>query len=139
MRIEGPGSVDPKRLKKTAKKSGSDTSAFAQALDENTQSEASQATQSSRAVSGVGALLGLQEVPTSTDGRSKGLARGNDMLNILEQIRRGLLLGAIPVSRLKTLATIASEQRQATADPKLDEILTEIELRAKVELAKLGY
>ena len=40
-----------------------------------------------------------------------------------------------PGPRIRTLLT---ERRAATGDPGLDEVLAHIELRAEVELAKLG-
>ena len=59
------------------------------------------------------------------------------MLDNLEEIRLGLLLGTIPVSRLEQLAQLVRAQREQVNDPKLTAILDEIELRAAVELAKL--
>jgi hypothetical protein len=59
------------------------------------------------------------------------------MLDRLEDIRHGLLMGAIPRDRLQELAAAVRRQREAIDDPRLVEILDEIELRARVELAKL--
>jgi hypothetical protein len=59
------------------------------------------------------------------------------MLDKLEEIRLGLLLGTIPQSRLEQLAHLVRAQRELVNDPKLTAILDEIELRAAVELAKL--
>ena len=59
------------------------------------------------------------------------------MLDKLEEIRLGLLLGTIPQSRLEQLAHLVRAQREQVNDPKLTAILDEIELRAAVELAKL--
>jgi len=84
-------------------------------------------------------LLALQEAPDATTGRSKGLARAEEMLAQLEDIRRGLILGAIPVQGLRNLAAAVRRQKQSTGDPALNQILGEIELRAEVELAKLGF
>ena len=88
-------------------------------------------------ISAVDALLTLQEVPDGSQGRSKGLARAQDMLAALEDVRRGLLLGAIPRAKLEALARLARTRREVFQDPRLTEILDEIELRAEVELAKL--
>jgi len=59
------------------------------------------------------------------------------MLDELEQIRLGLLLGQIPRARLEQLAQMVRARREQLDDPKLIAILDEIELRAAVELAKL--
>ena len=82
------------------------------------------------------ALLSLQEVPDATNGRSKGLQHGADLLAILDQIRHGLLLGRIPPERLQKLSQFVQERQENTTDPRLSALLGEIELRAAVELAK---
>ena len=55
---------------------------------------------------------------------------------IVEEIRTGLLLGAIPKSQLQDLARVAKETRESSVDPALGDVLDDIELRARVELAK---
>ena len=60
------------------------------------------------------------------------------MLDELEQIRLGLLLGQIPRARLEQLAQMVRARREQLDDPKLIAILDDIELRAAVELAKLS-
>jgi hypothetical protein len=86
----------------------------------------------------VDALLALQEVPDPLRGRQRPVKRGNDLLDRLDEIRHGLLLGEIPVHRLRSLAQSLRAESQAVADPRLAEIIGEIELRCAVELAKLG-
>ena len=60
------------------------------------------------------------------------------MLDELEQIRLGLLLGQIPRARLEQLAQMVRARREQLDDLKLIAILDDIELRAAVELAKLS-
>lgn len=90
-------------------------------------------------IASVGGLIALQEAPDATQGRSKGVGRAEDLLAQLDEIRSGLLMGAIPLGRLQSLAEMIRQQRAQTDDPRLNEILGEIELRAEVELAKLGF
>jgi hypothetical protein len=90
------------------------------------------------APSGVDALLSLQEVGDAATGRSKGLQRAGDLLDRLEEIRMGLLTGALSRENLQELARGVRQRRGETDDPKLTEILDQIELRAAVELAKYG-
>ena len=59
------------------------------------------------------------------------------MLDHLDEIRMGLLLGTIPMARLEQLAQLVRAKREQIDDPKLLAILDDIELRAAVELAKL--
>jgi hypothetical protein len=86
----------------------------------------------------VDALLAIQEVPDATTGRSRGLAMASDLLDGLEEIRRGLLMGSIPTSRLKRIADMVRQRKAVTTDPEVTALLEEIDLRASVELAKLG-
>lgn len=90
-------------------------------------------------VSSVDALLTIQEVADSATGQSKSRARkwGNDVLDQLEQLRIGIVGGVIPRHELERIAATVDRQRARTDDPALEAILDEIELRAKVELAKL--
>ncbi len=81
-------------------------------------------------------LLLLQEVPDAANGRSRGLQRGADMLDMLDEIRHGLLLGRISPERLQQLTQAVQKRRANTTDPRLSALLSEIELRAAVELAK---
>ncbi len=141
MKISGSGSVQSKTVKKTSRKGASSGSAFASELS------GTKGTSASSGPSGVGgagpitsmdAVLALQGVPDSTERRSKGLKRAEEMLDLLEEVRKGILLGAIPAPQLRSLADMARNQRGKTDDAKLDDILSDIELRAEVELAKLG-
>lgn len=85
------------------------------------------------------ALLAVQEVGDATAGRSKGLMRAEDMLEALEDLRRGLLMGTVSKAKLESLARLARARRETIDDPHLNAILDEIELRAEVELAKLEF
>ena len=90
-------------------------------------------------VATVGAIVSVQEVPDAGEGRSRGLLRryGNDLLDQLDGIRHAILVGALPKGKLATLAQRVRQKRIESVDPKLNEIIDEIELRAEVEIAKL--
>ena len=62
---------------------------------------------------------------------------GGDLLDRLEDLRIGILSGAYPKQKLVDLAHRLRKKRQASDDPRLNEIIEEIELRAEVEIAKL--
>ena len=70
-------------------------------------------------------------------GKQRAIQHGHSMLDMLEQIRMGLLTGRLPESRLSQLQQAISRQKQAVQDPNLSRLLDEIDLRAQVELAKL--
>ncbi|PCI44408.1 MAG: flagellar assembly protein FliX [Alphaproteobacteria bacterium] len=136
MEIKGPGRVTPSGTSRKVKTRGSGKTAFSKELSTDESSAAAPLSGTSPLTS-VSSLLALQEMPTSSEGRSAGLAMAEDMLGHLEVIRHGLLAGEIPQRKLKEVVAIVSQQRLISKDPALDEILNDIELRVKVELAKL--
>ncbi len=89
------------------------------------------------AMSAVGTLIGAQEVTEEELRRRQTLKRGRLTLDALEALRDGLLTGRMPRESLKQLETMVQQERMLTADPRLNEVLDDIELRAAVELAKL--
>lgn len=92
---------------------------------------------SSAPASNVGALLSIQEVPDASQGRSRGLNRGKDLLAELDAIRVGLLSGRLPRERIERILRLLRQRQDSFGDPHLTEIVAEIEVRAAVELAKL--
>lgn len=85
------------------------------------------------------AMLSLQEVPDALDRRTRARRRGEQLLDLLERIRLALLAGMISAPQLADLAHMVRARREAIDDPRLAEILGEIELRAAVELAKYSH
>ena len=83
-------------------------------------------------------LVTLQEVPDRNQARKRAVKRASDMLDALEGIRLDLLAGIVPAPRLAALLRLVRHQRDQIEDPRLAHVLDEIELRARVELAKLG-
>ena len=135
MKVEGPGPIRPPTLRRAGKRAGAGAG-FAGALSS---ADAQAAPISGTApVAPVDAVLSLQEVPDTTEGRSRALRHGADMLERLDDIRHGLLLGTIPREKLRALVEMVHGRRERADDPRLATILDEIELRATVELAKLG-
>jgi hypothetical protein len=63
--------------------------------------------------------------------------RGNSLLEKLEEIRDGLLVGEISKDRLIDISRFVKDRRFETQDERLKDIIDEIELRIEVELAKL--
>ncbi len=88
-------------------------------------------------IGAVETILALQGIEDSTDHVSRGLAHADDLLKLLDEVRDGLLAGGIPRRTLSRMAHAISKRRESFADEKLQGVLDEIELRARVELAKL--
>lgn len=88
---------------------------------------------------GLAPLLALQEVDVDGPRRRKALVRGSALLDGLEALRLDLMFGRVPRERLDQLMVLLRGRGEMTADPGLAALLDEIELRAAVELAKLGF
>lgn len=69
--------------------------------------------------------------------KRKLINKGKTLLDKLEEIRDGLLLGEISKDRLIEISRLVKQKNAETTDEKLKEIIDEIELRVEVELAKL--
>jgi len=136
MEIKGPRGVSATGVSRKAKKKGASHTGFSKVLSSGPTAAAPPPSGTSP-LTAVNSLLALQEMPTSREGRSKGLARAEDLLSDLEIIRHGLLAGQIPQSKLKNILSIVSQERGLPQDPALEQILDDVELRVKVELAKL--
>ena len=83
------------------------------------------------------ALVALQAPPDALERRRRGLRRGRELLDRLDEVRLALLDGELPAGTLRHLQANIGAARETTDDPGLDDILREVELRAAVELAKL--
>ena len=91
-----------------------------------------------RATSGIDALLAMQGVENSTERRRRSVARGRTALDVLDDLKIGLLAGAFDSTTVARLRTAAADLKTTSGDPGLDQVLSEIELRVEVELAKAG-
>ena len=89
-------------------------------------------------VRGLGALLLAQESGDAMEGRQKNRKRARELLDKLEELRMGILAGKISPAQLRALAQTVAAERAQMEDPELAALLDDIELRAAVELAKLG-
>ncbi len=135
MRVErvGPTGISISRRKEKA--SQGDASSFADALQDERPSEAVSSAAPSQSIE---AILAVQEVSDPTSGRARGVRRGFDLLDQLERLRRAIMLGGLTRDQIERLAALAAAHRERVEEPALAELLNEIEVRAAVELAKLG-
>ena len=92
---------------------------------------------STNRISSVDAVVAVQEITGDNKDERGAKNRANLVLDQLEDIRMGLLLGEIPKSNLEELSKVLEVARENSVDSKLLEIIDDIELRAKIEIAKL--
>lgn len=109
-------------------------STFADAIASDPQPTPAAARSASAAIDG---LFVLQEVVDELTGKRRAVLRGDKLLDELEELRLGLMSGTMPRSQLEALRQLAREHGPTIDDPKLASILSDIELRVAVELAKL--
>lgn len=85
-------------------------------------------------------LLALQaaDSPDSYQGKhQQAVYRGTGLLDLLEEVRLGMMMGGIPKQKLDALVGLVERRRGLVQDKALEDILDEIELRARVEIAKM--
>ena len=91
-----------------------------------------------RAISTVDALLALQGVEDPSERKKRAVAKGRNALDVLDTLKLALLDGSVDGSTLARLKVAAEGLTEQTGDPGLDTVLSEIDLRVAVELAKAG-
>lgn len=91
-----------------------------------------------KAAGNIDALLALQGVEDPTERRKRSVQRGRGALEVLDDLKLGLLSGNFDASTVNRLRAAAANLKSSSGDPGLDAVLSEIELRVEVELAKAG-
>eukprot|EP00752_Nemacystus_decipiens_P000611 g611.t1 len=144
MKIEGPSGPGKTGAAKKAKRAGgAGGAAFADSLRGG---DAERVDAAAGGAGGVGPaasidmLLAIQSVDDATQERPKRQQPaewGRTLLERLDDIRLALLAGRIPPDRLHALGEALARERESADDPGLAGVLRDIELRARVELAKL--
>ena len=137
MKIDRVSPIGTKPSRRSERSDGSKSSSFSKALG-SSPAPAPSSVSGNGALGPVDALLALQEVPGESNRRGRAQQRGEDLLDRLDELRLAMLDGRLPMATIERLADVANAQRAKTDDPRLVEVLDEIELRAAVELAKLG-
>lgn len=134
MRIYGPNGTTSAATSSAARRSSS--SSFS--LPTSTETSDSRPATAPAGVGGIDALLALQGVEDATERRRRAVKRGRDALDILDDLKIGLLSGSLDPATVQRLRAAASELKTNSGDEGLDSVLAEIDLRVEVELAKAG-
>jgi Class II flagellar assembly regulator len=91
-----------------------------------------------KAAGNIDALLALQGIDDPLERRRRSVQRGKGALDVLDDLKLGLLSGNLDRSTVSRLREAAANLKSSSGDPGLDAVLSEIELRVEVELAKAG-
>lgn len=137
MYVNGPGAIkNPDKTKK--KNQATSGHGFSEVLAGTADTAASASVSSGQTVSLVNGLFMLQQVDDERTTAQRAVSHGHDILDVLEDVRLVLLTGKVHPSTLENLQQKLEHWKEEYDDPKLQRIIKEIELRAAVELAKLG-
>jgi len=135
MRIYGPNGTTLGSPAANAKR----TSSTGFALPEDAASTPeSRSTVAPKAAGNIDALLAMQGVEDAVERRKRSVQRGKGALDVLDDLKIGLLSGNFDASTVTRLRDAAANLKSSSGDPGLDAVLSEIELRVEVELAKAG-
>jgi hypothetical protein len=134
MRVYGPNASTSTAAKSAVRRAGESTFSLP---DMPSASEARPA-HAPTSLTGIDALMALQGVEDATERRRRAVARGRNALDILDEIKIGLLAGTLDAGTVARLKSAAADLKGSSGDPGLDAVLAEIELRVEVELAKVG-
>ncbi len=137
MRIEGPRAADSVRKNEKSRKTGGASSDFKSFLDG--ESDGASEVVSAPAMDGIGALIAAQAAEDPLEGKARGRMRerAGRVLDALDDVHKGLLSGGLTLAQMENVTRSVAARREKINDPRLVEILDEVELRAQVELAKM--
>jgi len=133
MRISGPNG--PAAPAATAAARRSTSGSFS--LPQEDAAPAPAAAGGVRTVGGIEALMALQGVESAEERRRRAVKRGHTALDLLDEMKLALLSGGLASDMIHKLRAAAAGLKDLSGDPRVDQVLAEIDLRVEVELAKV--
>ena len=135
MRIYGPNGTTLGTPASQARRSSSGTFV----LPDTSSAQETRSAAAPKAAANIDGLLALQGVEEDPiERRKRSVARGRTALDVLDELKMGLLSGNLDASTVMRLRDAAANLKSSSGDAGLDSVLSEIELRVEVELAKAG-
>ncbi len=139
MKIAGPSGPRANAGRKPDKANGAGDGSFARHVSA-AQAAGAGAVSGATSLGSVEALLAVQATGDALDGgKARDINRADDLLDRLDEIHVGLLLGRFSRGRLEALVDRLTDSPRHSGDERLSDLLDQIELRARVELAKLDF
>ena len=136
MRIYGPNGTTLGTPASSTRRTNS--TVFSLPEDTGSASE-TRATLAPKAAANIDALIALQGIEEDpAERRRRSVARGKGALDVLDDLKLRLLSGNLDSATVLRLRDAAANLKSSSGDPGLDSVLSEIELRVEVELAKAG-
>ncbi|WP_407180199.1 flagellar assembly protein FliX [Bradyrhizobium sp. STM 3562] len=135
MRVYGPNGATLGPPASTARKTSS--GGFVLPEEEMATAQETRAPVAPRTTAGIDVLLALQGIEEDpVERRKRSVQRGKGALEVLDDLKLRLLSGNLDQSMVGRLRDAATSLKSSSGDPGLDAVLSEIELRVEVELAK---
>src|SRR5438045_7580514 len=87
-----------------------------------------------KAAANIDALLAMQGIEEDPlERRRRSVQRGKGALDVLDDLKLGLLSGSLNASTVARLRSAAADLKSSSGDPGLDGVLSEIQLRVEVQ------
>jgi len=135
MKIAGTGPINTPGVRCRENTQRTQSGSFASELSRGGESQG--ATVAGQ-IDSLSSLLAAQEVDDEPkNGRKSAVDRAEPLLDKLDQLRHGLLMGRVSGRQLTDLMNTVRQSQDQSVDPRIRKVLDEIELRAAVELTKL--
>lgn len=88
-------------------------------------------------VGGVDVIVALQAAGEPSDQRRQAVETSDRILDLLDNLKIAVLSGNVSAGDMNRLKNLIGRQISVDEDPALNDIVKQIDLRARVELAKL--
>jgi hypothetical protein len=136
MRIYGPNGTTIGSPSGGTRRTNSSGFSLPQDATSAAETRATTAPRATANIDGLLALQGIEEDPA--ERRRRSVQRGKGALDVLDDLKLSLLSGNLDSATVGRLRDAAANLKSSSGDPGLDAVLSEIELRVEVELAKAG-
>jgi hypothetical protein len=136
MRIYGPNGTTQATPASSTRRTSSTGFSLPDDVATTTETRATLAPKTTANIDALIALQGIEEDPA--ERRRRSVTRGKGALDVLDDLKLRLLSGNLDGSMVSRLRDAAANLKSSSGDPGLDAVLSEIELRVEVELAKAG-
>lgn len=136
MRIKGPNGTGGIY---SGKSGGASKSSGTFSLPQASQAKTAEPTRAPVGIGSLDALIAIQGGEDRESRRRRAMKRGHSLLDQLDELKVAILSGRISGEKLQKLVYTLSQRVELEDTPQLRQIMEEIELRAQVELAKLGH
>jgi Class II flagellar assembly regulator len=136
MRIYGPNGTTLGTPAPSTRRTSSGGFSLPEDVASSSETRATTAPKASANIDALLAMQGVEEDPV--ERRRRSVARGKGALDVLDDLKLRLLSGNLDSATVLRLRDAAANLKSSSGDPGLDTVLSEIELRVEVELAKAG-